>query len=44
MANDYFSAKELRSRHFEPICAQMEREEEGKISMKMTADLTDIPK
>jgi hypothetical protein len=26
---EYFSIKELRPRHFEPIRAQMEREEEG---------------
>ena len=40
----YFSVKELKSRHFEPIRAQMEREEEGKITVKMIPDLTDIPK
>jgi hypothetical protein len=41
---DYFSGKELKSRHFEPIRAQMEREEEGKVTVKMIPDLADIPK
>ena len=41
---DYFSVKELRPRHFEPIRAQMECEEEGRVTVTMIPDLTDIPK
>ena len=40
----FFSVKDLRPRHFELIRAQMECEEEWKITMKMIPDLTDIPK
>jgi hypothetical protein len=41
---EYFSVKELRPRHFEPIQAQMEHKEEGRVTVKMIPDLTDIPK
>ena len=33
----------LTSEHFEPIRAQMEREEEGKVTLKAIPDLSDVP-
>ena len=40
----FFNIKFLHSWHFEAICAQMEHEEEGKVTIKMIPDLMDIPK
>ena len=40
----YFNVDLLCPEHFESIRAQMEREEEGKITVKMIPDLTDVPK
>ena len=40
----FFNINSLRPQHFESIRAQMEREEEGKVTIKMIPDLTDIPK
>ena len=40
----FFTVKDLRPRHFESIHAQMEREKEGKITIKIIPDLTNIPK
>lgn len=40
----YFNICWLRPQLFEAIRAQMEREEEGKVTVKMIPDLTDIPK
>ena len=39
-----FQVNMLRKEHFEPIYAQMEHEEEGKISIKDIPDLTDMSK
>jgi hypothetical protein len=41
---EFFEISWLRPKHFESIRAQMEREEEGKITVKMIPDLTDVPK
>ena len=40
----FFNINWLRPRHFESIRAQMEHEEEGKVTIKMIPDLTDVPK
>jgi len=40
----FFNIKCLHPRHFEAIRAQMEREEEGKVTVKIIPDLTDVPK
>jgi len=40
----FFNINWLRPQHFEAIRAQMEREEEGKVTIKMIPDLTDVPK
>jgi hypothetical protein len=40
----FFSVKDLRSRNFEPIHAQMECEEEGKITGRTIPELTNILK
>ena len=40
----FFTVKDLRPRHFKSIRAQMEHEEEGKITIKMIPDLINIPK
>ena len=39
-----FNIEWLRPEHFESIRTQMEREEEGKVTIKMIPDLTDVPK
>ena len=41
---EFFNIGQLRPRHFEPIRAQMERENEGRVTVKMIPDLTDVPK
>jgi hypothetical protein len=39
-----FNINFLCTQHFEAIHAQMEHEEEGKVTTKMIPDLTDVPK
>ncbi len=34
--------EQLKKEHFEPICTQMEWEEDGKIILKSVQDLTDV--
>jgi hypothetical protein len=41
---EFFKIKDLCPRHFEAICAQMECEEEGKVTIKMIPNLTGVPK
>ena len=41
---EFFEIKWLPPWHFKAIRAQMEREEEGKVTIKMIPDLTDVPK
>ena len=41
---ELFHIERLRPEHFESIRTQMEREEEGKVTIKMIPDLTDVPK
>jgi hypothetical protein len=41
---EFFEISWLRPKHFESIRAQMEREEEGKITVILIPDLTDVPK
>ena len=40
---EFFSVKDLRPRHFEPIHAQMEHEDERKITIKMIPKLQTFP-
>jgi hypothetical protein len=40
---EFFEITRLRPQHFEPIRAQMECEEEGKVTIKMIPNLTDVP-
>ncbi len=40
----FFNINSFRTRHFESIRAEMEIVEEGKVTIKMIPDLTDIPK
>jgi hypothetical protein len=40
----FFNINWLRPEHFKAIRAQMEREEEGKVTIKTIPDLTDVPK
>jgi hypothetical protein len=40
----FFNVSWLRPQHFEAICAQMEFEEEGKVTIRMIPDLTDVTK
>jgi hypothetical protein len=44
LSAEFFNIKFLRPQHFEAICAEMEHEEEGKVTIKMILDLRDIPK
>ena len=39
-----FNTKWLHQEHFESIHTQMEHEEEGKVTIKIIPDLTDVPK
>ncbi len=39
-----FNIEWLQPEHFESIRTQMEREEEGRVTIKMIPDLTDVPK
>jgi hypothetical protein len=39
-----FSIEWLRPEHFESIRTQMDREEDGKVTIKMIPELTDVPK
>jgi hypothetical protein len=41
---EFFEITRLCPQHFESIRSQMEHEEEGKITIKMIPDLTDVPK